>query len=1097
MKNTVENIETLSPLQRSVLVIERLKSKLNALESARTEPIAIIGMGCRFPGEATSPEKFWQLLAAGRDAISTIPSERWDVEAYYDPDPEAKGKMYARSGGFLSQVDEFDPLFFGISPREAVSIDPQHRLLLEVTWEALEQAGQVPEQLAGSPTGVFVGITLKDYGNLVKQATAEEEIDYQAYGVTGLPLNAAPGRIAYTLGSTGPALAIDTACSSSLVAVHQACQSLRQGECQMALAGGVNLILSPDSMISTAKAKMLSADGRCKTFDTAADGIGRGEGCGVIVLKRLSAAVAAGDPILALIRGSAVNQDGPSSGFTVPSRTAQEQVIRQAITQAQIAPEQVNYVEAHGTGTALGDPIEMKALGAVLGAARPAAQPLTVGSAKTNLGHLESAAGVAGLIKTVLQLQHQQIAPHLHLRQPSPYINWADLPVVVPTQLQPWPIADTPRIAGVSSFGASGTNAHVVLAEAPAPDAEPDPVANALERPLHLLTLSAKTEDALTALVAAYRQQLAAQPDLSLADLCFSANTGRSHFNHRLAIVAGSTSELGAKLAAAETGQADTAGYFRGHFSVAATPPKVAFLFTGQGAQYVGMGEQLYQTHPVFRQALEQCDEILRPYLDCSLLEILYPAQAQTGAQSARHPVHIDQTAYTQPALFAVEYALVQLWKSWGIEPDVVMGHSIGEYVAACVAGVLSLEEGLKLIAARGRLMQALPAGGEMVSVLASAAQVEAVIAAHAPNQRVDIAAINGPQSTVISGDGEAVQRVCQGLAAAEVKTKPLSVSHAFHSALMTPMLADFEAIATTLTYSPPRIKMLSTVTGQRVSTEIATADYWCHQIRQPVNFAAGMETLYQQGYRVFVEIGPRPVLLSMGCQCLPSDSGVWVPSLRPSPEPALASSQSADWRQLLNSLGQLYQQGLNINWSEVDRVYARQRVDLPTYPFQRQRYWINAANREIDSTRSQTSTENDTTAETTAQLPVHFLLGNRLTSLATCPNTSIWQADVNRHYLSYLKDHRVWEAIVMPHTAYVEMALAAAEAVFGEKPRQLTNLQLHHPLFLSEQGQQKIQTTLTHPAEEKMTFQVHGCDGSSAPSSDRWTLYATAEVAL
>ena len=718
------NTNQLSALQQSLFVVQKLKSQLADIEQAKTEPIAIIGMSCRFPGGANDPETFWQLLHDGVDAITEVPGQRWSIDAYYDPDKDAPGKMYTRSAGFLQEIDQFDPEFFGISAREAVSIDPQQRLLLEVSWEALENAGQAPKQLTGTQTGIFVGIGQNDYANL--QMKLGEPTQINAYTGTGNGFCFASGRLSYVLGLQGPNMAIDTACSSSLVAVHLACQSLRAGECNLALAGGVQLILSPEVAIFLSKAHALSPDGRCKTFDAAANGFGRGEGCGVVVLKRLSDAVADKNQILAVIRGSATNHDGPSSGLTVPNGLAQQKLIRDALRNSKVEPSEVSFVETHGTGTALGDPIEVEGLGTVFGKERSQNHPLVISSVKTNIGHLEAAAGIAGLIKVVLALQHEQIPPHLHFKQPNPHINWDKLPVVVPTEPIPWPVEQRPRLAGVSSFGISGTNAHVVLEEAPAPQ----PVPAAVERPLHLLTLSAKTLIALVELVSRYEQHLAACSD-AFADICFTANSGRSHFQHRLSVVAASSDATRAKLAAFTAGQ-ESPSVFQGQVS-GTTQPKVAFLFTGQGSQYVEMGRQLYETQPTFRQALERCDQILRPYLEKPLLSVLYPTAADSSSL-------LDDTAYTQPALFALEYALFQLWQSWGITPNLVMGHSVGEYVAACVAGVFSLEDGLKLIATRGRLMQALPQDGEMVAVLADPASVAAALEPY--SSQVAIAAV-------------------------------------------------------------------------------------------------------------------------------------------------------------------------------------------------------------------------------------------------------------------------------------------------------------------------------------------------------------------
>lgn len=921
--------------------IAKLEAELNDLKGKNnSEAIAIIGMGCRFPGGASTPQAFWNLLHQGIDAIAEVPQDRWSINDYYDPDPETPGKMYTRDGGFVEQIQEFDPHFFGISARETASLDPQHRLLLEVTWEALELAGQNPQELEQTQTGIFIGICSSDYSlNLVSRGL--EAID--AYLGSGNAHSTASGRISYIFGWTGPSLAVDTACSSSLVSVHLACSSLRNQECNLAIAGGVNCLISPQTAITLSKARMLSPDGRCKTFDASANGFARGEGCGLVVLKRLSDALSDGDNILAVIRGTAINQDGRTSGLTVPNGPSQQTVIRQALENGGVDPAQVSYLEAHGTGTSLGDPIEIGALGAVFKKTHSVEQPLLVGSVKTNIGHLEGAAGIAGLIKIVLQLQHQQIAPNLHLNKPNPYINWSELPVQIPSQVTPWPRNDSPRFAGVSSFGFSGTNAHIVLEEAPIQlksqkqwDSTPSKdvressakqskvkTEDFLERSVHLLALSAKTETALTDLVVRYYNHLETHQEEVLGDICYTANTGRSHFNHRLAIIASNQQELAEKLLGYKTGS-EVLGLFSGLPPSATTSAKVAFLFTGQGSQYINMGLKLYNSSSVFRQALDKCDELLRGELEHRLLSILYP---KTTNES--HSSLLDQTAYTQPALFAIEYALAKLWESWGIKPYVVMGHSVGEYVAATVAGVFSLEDGLKLIATRGRLMQQLPSGGEMVSVMASESKISSLIAAY--TDKVSLAAINGPEAVVISGTAQVIAEICSQLESDGVKTKRLKVSHAFHSPLMEPVLADFEAVAKQLTYNRPQIPLISNVTGVLADKAISTASYWVNHLRQPVRFAQGMETLHQQGYEIFLEIGPKPILLGMGRQSLPDTEGIFLPSMRPSAD---------EWQQILSSLGQLYVQGVKVDWSGFYHKYVHQKLLLPTYPFQRQCYW-------------------------------------------------------------------------------------------------------------------------------------------------------------
>jgi len=911
-------VHQLTPLQQALYGLRTLRARLEAVEHAKREPIAIIGMGCRFPGGATDPGAFWRALRDGVDAITEVPSGRWDIDAYYDPDPEKPGKISTRYGGFLADIDTFDAGFFGIAPREAVSIDPQHRVLLEVAWQALEDAGQAPERLSGAQAGVFIGISSNDYGQLLRGLDDVEAVD--AYVGTGNALSAAAGRLSYLLGLQGPSMSVDTACSSSLVAVHLACQSLRSGECDLALAGGVGLLLSPIPSIAFSKARMLAPDGRCKTFAAAADGYVRGEGCGVVVLKRLSDAVAGGERILAVIRGSAVNQDGPSGGLTVPNGLAQEALIRRALASGEVEPLEVGYVEAHGTGTALGDPIEVRALVAALAKGRSPARALVLGSVKTNIGHLEAAAGVAGLIKVVLALQHGEIPPHLHFKEPSPHIEWDKVPVMVPTKLLPWPSARERRIAGVSSFGFTGTNAHVIVQEAPAPK----PEVAGVERPVHLLTLSAKSETALKELAGRFDLHLASHPAEFLRDVCFTVNTGRSHFGHRLAVVAASGAEARERLAAFVEGtRVDGVLSGRTEYGSAA---RVAFLFTGQGAQYAGMGRQLFETQPVFRHTLERCEEILRPYLDRPLLSVLYPAP---GADSP-----LDETAYTQPALFAFEYALAELWRGWGITPDALLGHSVGEYVAACVAGVFGLEDGLRLIAERARLMQALPRDGRMAAVFAGPERVAAALAPYA--RQVSIAAVNGPDHIVVSGRWEAVEAIVSELGADGVVAQPLAVSHAFHSALMEPILEPFDAAAARIAYAPPRVRLVSNLTGRMFAPgEAPDAAYWRRHLRETVRFSAGMDALRQQGCNVFLEIGPNPTLVAMARRCGPLDHGAWLASVRRGRD---------DWQQMLESLAALYVRGADMDWAGFHRDYPQRKISLPTYPFQRERFWIETA---------------------------------------------------------------------------------------------------------------------------------------------------------
>ncbi|NES81103.1 MAG: SDR family NAD(P)-dependent oxidoreductase [Moorea sp. SIO2B7] len=1041
--------------------IAKLEAELDALKSKdKSEPIAIIGMGCRFPGGASTPEAFWDILQNGVDAITEVPQDRWHLDDYYDPDPDSPGKIYTRYGGFLNKLQEFDNNFFGISPKEAIHLDPQQRLLLEVSWEALENSGKNPQQLQGSPTGVFIGICGNDYTQRIFSQGPEQ---FDAYVATGNAHSTASGRISYILGLIGPNLAVDTACSSSLVSIHLACSSLRNQECNLALAGGVNLLLSQEFSINFSKARMLSFDGRCKTFDTSADGFVRGEGCGIVVLKRLSDAVADQDNILAVIRGSAINQDGDTSGLTVPNGPSQQSVIRQALANGEVDPTSVSYLEAHGTGTALGDPIEVEAIGTVFGQTHSVEQPLIIGSVKTNIGHTEGAAGIAGLLKLVLQLQHQQIAPSLHFNQPNPYINWSQLPVKVSTQLTPWQTNGKSRIAGVSSFGFSGTNAHIVLEEAPAEvrsqksEVGSEDIA---ERPIHILTLSAKTEKALEDLVSNYQKHLETYPDFAVADVCYTANTGRKHFKNRLAVIASDQKELAEKLLDQKTGK-EVVGLSCGEFDSGSASSKLAFLFTGQGSQYVDMGKQLYETQPTFRQALERCDQILQPYLEYPLLEVIFPKDVQKSTSNL-----LDQTGYTQPALFAIEYALFKLWESWGIKPTVVMGHSVGEYVAATVAGVFSLEDGLKLIAMRGRLMQQLPSGGEMVSVMASASLVTEAIGEY--SSQVTIAAINGPESMVISGESEAIATICSKLEAMGVKTKHLQVSHAFHSPLMEPMLAEFEAVAQEVNYSQPRIPLISNVTGQKVSSEITTAKYWVNHVRQPVKFAQSMKTLDEEGYKVFLEVGAKPILLGMGRQCLPEDVGVWLPSLRPGVE---------EWQQMLSSLGQLYVKGAQVDWSGFDRYYTNQKVILPTYPFQREKYWVETTNyQSISATK------------------LHPLINRKFQSPLS--KDIFFESEFSTDALPFLADHRIYEKVVVPGASHISLLLASASLTFSTTGCQLEDILFPQALAIPEQGVRNVQVAFT-PQDSSYSFQVISFDSSSSSSNgdNSWALHATGKI--
>lgn len=902
--------ERIPASQRILNALNEAAAKLEAVERSRHEAIAIMGMGCRFPGQANNPAQFWENLKNGLDSQSEIPASRWSLDQWYDEDAKKKGKMVARHACLLESIAQFDPQFFGISPREAMLMDPQQRLLLEVTWEALETANVVPETLKNSRTGIYVGCMTQDYAMLSCQP---EQVD--VHTGTGNATSVLAGRLAYFLGCHGPAMTIDTACSSSLVAVHQALQSLRSNEIDMAIVAGVNLILAPHMSLVESKAQMLSRQGHCKTFDEGADGYVRGEGCGVIILQRQSAAQHQGHHIEALIRGSAVNHDGRSSGLTVPSGPAQQAVIKQALANAKIEANAVGYIEAHGTGTPLGDPIEIGALGQVFGTGRQHSQPLIIGSVKTNIGHLEGAAGIAGIIKVVLSLKHNEIPAHLHFEHPNAHIPWQSLPFLIPRECKAWH-TEKPKIAGVSSFGFSGTNAHIIIEQAP-----PE-VINPQQRTHQLLTLSAKDSVALNQLVMQYQQRFtAATSTATTAALVANANLGRSHFRHRCAVVGTDHADFGHKLKAwqeQDVAVADIEQQF---------PPdnalRVGFVFSGQGAQYSGMGQDLYQAEPVFKAAIDECDQHLQGRLDCSLIDLLYP-------QPPQHPENEDplnQTCYTQPALFALEYALARLWQSWGIQPHVVMGHSVGEYVAACLAGMMTLADALILIAERGRLIQALPENGAMCVIHAAADRVRPFLSEY--GHAVTIAAINSQENTVISGDAETMSHIVDAIKLAGIDHQYLNVSHAFHSPLMEPILAEFKQFADKMDYQDSTITFISNLIGDK--THRMNAVYWTDHIRQPVQFSAGLQVM-AAAVDVIIEIGPKATLLGLIRKRLNGKAPLLLSSLHP---------KQADCQHLLSSLAQCYRLGAEVDWSAFQQPFSQPYVALPTYPFQRQTYWL------------------------------------------------------------------------------------------------------------------------------------------------------------
>jgi acyl transferase domain-containing protein/NADPH:quinone reductase-like Zn-dependent oxidoreductase/NAD(P)-dependent dehydrogenase (short-subunit alcohol dehydrogenase family)/SAM-dependent methyltransferase len=1029
----------LTPLQRAFLALQEVEARADALEADANAPIAIIGLGCRAPGGVHDAATFWRLLSEGRDVVGPVPKNRWDHEAFYDSDPEVPGKIAATAAGFCDHVDEFDAAFFGLSPREADGMDPQQRMLLEVCWETLENAGLAPDRLHSSPTGVYVGCAGSDYAYMQMKSGGERSFD--AHFASGIAHSVLSGRVSYLLGLQGPSLTIDTACSSSLVAIHLACQALRARECRLALAGGVNLILSPEIFIALSHARMLAPDGRCKAFDAAADGFGRGEGCAMLALKRLADAEADGDRVLAIVRGSAVNQDGPSSSLTAPNGPAQEAVIRAALAKAGIAPHLVGYVEAHGTGTQLGDPLEAQALGAVFSGGRPADRPLLVGSVKSNIGHLEAAAGAIGLVKTVLALQHAQIPASLHVKTPSPHVAWRDIGLCVAARAQPWPEIEGRRIGAVSSFGFSGTNAHVVVEAAPLPRCSRN------DGRAVLAPLSAHRPESLRELAASHRDAL--MDDMRVSDVARTLTLGRAHRTHRAVVRAQSIVDLRAGFDALARGD-QTPGLSSAMIE-RRDPPRIAFLFTGQGAQYAGMAARLYANAPAFREAFDRCDEILAPLLGSSLRELVIESK-DTKA--------LEQTALAQPALFAVEYSLASFLRALGVSPVAVLGHSVGEYVAACVAGALHLSDALRLIAARGALMQSLPKGGAMAAVFAPEARVVEAIAPYA--REVSIAAINGPAQTVISGTAAAVASICDALAAKDVKSHPLAVSHAFHSPLVEPILDRLEAVAAKATFKTPRTHIISNVTGRRIEPGLlASPRYWRRHAREAVRFADGLSELARMKVDICVELGPHPALGAFAATVFEDGGPRVLPTLRRDVD---------DWIATLDMVAALFLEGTEIDWHALDPENVGRPVSLPGPAFQRQRHWFQAP-----------------AAVCGAGSDVgHPLLGRRLWS----PLREVvqFEALIEPQTAAFIADHVVRDRIIMPAAGMIEMGLSAGRLVSGGTV-EIENFVIAESLAFTDSVPRAVQTVVRIADGRAQSFEV-----SSRPAggeNEEWTLHA------
>ncbi|HLI09338.1 MAG TPA: type I polyketide synthase [Ktedonobacteraceae bacterium] len=1013
------------------------------------EPIAIVGIGCRFPGGADSPEQFWKLLCDGTNAISEIPPDRWNIDMFYDPDDRRPGKSRTYRGGFLKQIDQFDAQFFGISPREAACMDPQQRLLLEVAWEALEDAGLVPDHLAGSDTAVFIGGFTLDY-KLLQFGEGGRGL-LQAHTATGAVMTMLSNRISHAFDFRGPSMSIDTACSSSLVAVHLACRSLHSGESGLALAGGVNVMIGPDFTIAESKGGFLSPHGWSRAFDAQADGYVRGEGAGIVVLKTLSRAQADGDRIYAVIRGTAVNQDGRTNGITVPNGASQEALMRQVYQRTGITPGDIHYVEAHGTGTPVGDPIEARALGTVLSTGRRADMLCLIGSVKTNIGHLEAAAGVAGLIKVALCLQHRQIPPHLNLEQPNPAIPFAELSLRVPTTREPWPVTEGVARAAVNSFGFGGTNAHAVLEEAPVPVESArrsvQVEKTAAER-LYLLPLSARSPEALQASARAYHAFLSEQgSDLTLYDLCASASLRRAHHEHRLAVMGRSVEELAAGLAAFERGELHE-GLVSGH-AHSRQRPRLVFVCSGMGPQWWAMARTLLQQEPVFRATIERCDAALLPYAGWSLL-----AEMLADETTSR----MNETAVAQPANFALQVALAQLWRSWGFEPDAIIGHSAGEVAAAYLAGALSWEDAIRVIFHRSRLQQHTTGQGRMLAVGLPYEEMRGMLEGREAN--ISVAAINSPHAVTLVGDADALAKIAQPLEKQGVFCRYLQGSVPYHSHYMDVLREELLEALAGLSPRLPTIPLYSTATGARVEQPLHDAFYWWKNVREPVLFARAVDQLIQDGYTAFVEISPHPVLAGSLAECLAQrkQEGLVLPSLR---------RKQDDRVVMLASLASLYTSGFPVNWKTFYPHESR-FIRLPSYPWQRERYW----------------SESEASMRERLGLVDHPLLGHRV-------NTPFptWRLDVSKQHLPYLHDHQIRGAVVLPGAAYVEMALAAATCVFGEGTYGVEDVRFHKALFVSNEYDPALQMVFD---TQNGTFAVYS---KAKEMEQEWTLHATVKV--
>ncbi len=1022
---------------------------------AEDQRVAVIGMACRFPGDVHTPQEYWETLISGRDCIAPIPAERWSIDDYYDSDQAKPGTINTRSGGFLKNVDLFDANFFGIAPREAMSMDPQQRLTLEACWEAIESAGIPAARLRGSRTGVYMGVTMTDYYDLQKKNNDARLID--GYAGTGGFLNSVSGRVSYFFGLHGPSMAVDAACASSLVSIHLAARSVRNGECDLALAGGVNLILAPDAFVFLSAAGALAPDGRCKTFDAAADGLGRAEGVGVLLFKRLADARRDGDRILGVIRGTAVGQDGPSAGLTVPNGQAQQKVIREALTDAAIEPNDVDLVEAHGTGTTLGDPIEYNALAGVYGKDRDAKRPLYITSVKTTIGHAESAAGVAGLMKVLLSLQNKEIPPHLHFNEANPRIDLDRIPARVPTAPTPWPNSRIRR-AGVSAFGVSGTLAHIIVEEAPSEsEMRPEPltIRNRPERDLYLLPLSAASEFSLQQSARELLQLLDEQPKLTLYDLCYTASLRRSHHRRRQAFVFRDHQEL-RNLLEQRAGARNSAELSPA--KAADITNKPVFVFSGHGSQWPGMGRDLSAAEPAFREALESCAAELQPLLDWSFFDELYAKPDES---------RLSEAEIAQPLIFAMQVALAKLWRFAGIEPGAVLGHSMGEVAAAHVAGHLSLKDAALLIVTRSRLASRV--SGRMLSVNLGRSEAEDLLRTDPElTKQISIAATNGPTSTVLSGDAAVLERVAGDLEKRDVYASFVKVKLAGHCPQVDPVLPELMDALTDIRPTDGTIPFYSTVSGQLTAGTELTAEYWSKNMRRPVLFWDTISAIRSEGPRDFIEVSPHPLLLP----ALPVDDSA--------PAGVVTVRRDSDGsRDFYDALGELFVRGHLPDW---ERLYpAGAAIDLPPYPFERRPYWFSSPE------------EGEPASASNGFLTP--LLGRRRADRrkrSSRGQAYFWEREISLPAIPWIRDHRAQDSVLLPGAAFIEIVLSAAYDAFGrDETLSIQGMRFRNGLFLLEDDVCTLQCAIFPSEFGEHAFQIF----SRKTGEENWTTHCEGEI--